>query len=51
MSAVRYAQVVPEGGGLVVFIPGLPVAADGLTVEEAIREWLAVPSRHGTDGT
>jgi predicted RNase H-like HicB family nuclease len=32
------AQVVQEAGGWSVFIPGLPVAADGGTFEEAITE-------------
>lgn len=33
-----HAQVVKEAGGWSVFIPGLPVAADGETFEEAIAE-------------
>lgn len=32
------AQVVPEEGGWSAFIPGLPVAADGATFDEAIDE-------------
>jgi prevent-host-death family protein len=32
------AQVVAEGGGWSAFIPGLPVAADGSTFDEAIDE-------------
>ena len=32
------AQVVQEAGGWSVFIPGLPIAADGGTFEEAITE-------------
>jgi predicted RNase H-like HicB family nuclease len=32
------AQVVHEGGGWSAFVPGLPVAADGATFEEAIDE-------------
>jgi predicted RNase H-like HicB family nuclease len=32
------AQVVQEAGGWSVFIPGLPIAADGGTFEEAIAE-------------
>ncbi|GGP40922.1 prevent-host-death protein [Saccharothrix coeruleofusca] len=32
------AQVVPEAGGWSVFIPGLPVAADGASFDEAITE-------------
>ncbi len=32
------AEVVSEAGGWSVFIPGVPVAADGATFEEAIAE-------------
>jgi predicted RNase H-like HicB family nuclease len=32
------AEVVPEAGGWSVFIPGLPVAADGDTFDAAIKE-------------
>jgi predicted RNase H-like HicB family nuclease len=32
------ARVVPEEGGWSVFIPGLPVAADGTTFDEAIAD-------------
>lgn len=32
------AQVVAEGGGWSVFLPGLPIAADGATFEEALDE-------------
>lgn len=32
------AQVVSEAGGWSVFVPGLPVAADGATFDEAIGE-------------
>lgn len=32
------AQVVAEGGGWSVFLPGLPIAADGATLEEALDE-------------
>jgi predicted RNase H-like HicB family nuclease len=34
------AQVVSEAGGWSVFIPGLPVAADGATFDEAITEMI-----------
>lgn len=30
------AQVIPEADGWSVFIPGLPVAADGATIDQAI---------------
>src|SRR5262250_1896949 len=36
--ALSTAQVVPEEGGWSAFIPGLPVAADGASFEEAIDE-------------
>ena len=32
------AQVVPDGDGWSVFIPGLPIAADGATLDEALDE-------------
>lgn len=32
------AQVVQEAGGWSVFIPGLPIAADGATFDDAITE-------------
>lgn len=32
------AQVVSEGGGWSVFLPGLPIAADGVTYDEALDE-------------
>ena len=32
------AQVVPEAGGWSIFIPGLPVAADGATFDQAVAE-------------
>jgi predicted RNase H-like HicB family nuclease len=35
---VPRTQVVAEAGGWSVFIPGLPVAADGATFEEAVIE-------------
>jgi predicted RNase H-like HicB family nuclease len=34
------AQVVPEADGWSVFIPGLPVAADGASFDEAISEMI-----------
>ncbi|WP_433179488.1 prevent-host-death protein [Actinoallomurus sp. CA-150999] len=37
VSPVR-AQVVAEGGGWSVFLPGLPIAADGTTFDDAIAE-------------
>ncbi|GAA0377036.1 hypothetical protein Acor_30900 [Acrocarpospora corrugata] len=35
------AQVVPEAGGWSIFIPGLPVAADGATFDQAVAEMIA----------
>ena len=32
------AQLVPEAGGWSVFLPGLPIAADGATYDEALDE-------------
>lgn len=34
------AQVVPEAGGWSVFLPGLPIAADGATFDEAVTEMI-----------
>ena len=31
-------HVVPEADGWSVFIPGLPVSADGATIDEAVTE-------------
>jgi predicted RNase H-like HicB family nuclease len=43
------AQVVAEGGGWSVFIPGLPVAADGATFEEAIVEMIDALREYAED--
>jgi predicted RNase H-like HicB family nuclease len=43
------AQVVQEAGGWSVFIPGLPVAADGGTFEEAISEMVAALREYAED--
>jgi hypothetical protein len=37
-ALVPRAQVVPEAGGWSIFIPGLPLAADGSTLNEAVDE-------------
>jgi hypothetical protein len=37
-SPVPTPQVVPEADGWSVFIPGVPVAADGSTLDEALDE-------------
>ncbi len=43
------AQVVAEAGGWSVFIPGLPVAADGATFEEAIVEMIDALREYAED--
>ncbi len=43
------AQVVQEAGGWSVFIPGLPVAADGATFEEAIAEMASALREYADD--
>lgn len=49
-SLVRLrAQVVPETDGWSVFIPGLPVAADGATFDEAIAEMIEALREYADD--
>ena len=43
------AQVVPEAGGWSVFIPGLPVAADGASFDEAIAEMIDALREYAED--
>jgi predicted RNase H-like HicB family nuclease len=43
------AQVVAEAGGWSVFIPGLPVAADGATFDEAISEMVQALREYAED--
>jgi predicted RNase H-like HicB family nuclease len=43
------AHVVPEADGWSVFIPGLPVAADGGTFEEAITEMIGSLREYAQD--
>ena len=43
------AQVVPEAGGWSVFIPGLPVAADGASFDEAISEMVVALREYADD--
>ncbi|OXM50832.1 prevent-host-death protein [Amycolatopsis thailandensis] len=43
------AQVVAEGGGWSVFIPGLPVAADGATFDEALTEMVDALREYAED--
>lgn len=50
MTAVpARAQVVAEAGGWSVFIPGLPVAADGGTLDEAIAEMIDALREYADD--
>jgi predicted RNase H-like HicB family nuclease len=48
LSPVR-AQVVAEAGGWSVFIPGLPIAADGATFDEAISEMIEALREYAAD--
>ncbi|MFC4057540.1 prevent-host-death protein [Planomonospora corallina] len=43
------AEVVAEGEGWSVFIPGLPIAADGSTFEEAIGEMVGALREYAED--
>jgi len=43
------AHVLAEGGGWSVFIPGLPVAADGATFDEAITEMIDALREYAED--
>lgn len=43
------AEAVPEAGGWSVFLPGLPVGADGATFEEAITETLEALREYADD--
>lgn len=43
------AQVIPEAGGWSAVIPGLPVAADGATFEEAITEMVDALREYAED--
>jgi hypothetical protein len=43
------AHVVAESDGWSVFIPGLPVAADGATFEEALTEMITSLREYATD--
>ncbi len=44
-----HAVVVAEGGGWSVFIPGLPVAADGPTFDTAIEEMVQALREYAED--
>ncbi|MFL1380838.1 MULTISPECIES: hypothetical protein [unclassified Nocardiopsis] len=43
------AETVAEGGGFSVFIPGVPVAADGATLEEATAEMVDALREYAED--
>lgn len=43
------AQVVAEAGGWSIFIPGLPVAADGATLGEALDEMILALREYADD--
>ncbi|MDN5747677.1 MAG: prevent-host-death protein [Pseudonocardia sp.] len=43
------AQVVPEAGGWSVFLPGLPVAADAASFDEAIDEFVDALREYAAD--
>ncbi len=43
------AEVVPEAGGWSVFIPGLPVAAEGASFDEAIDEMIDALREYAQD--
>ncbi|MEV0610428.1 hypothetical protein AB0I61_29120 [Polymorphospora rubra] len=43
------AEVVAEAGGWSVFIPGLPLAADGATFDEAINEMVDALREYADD--
>lgn len=43
------AQVVSESGGWSIFIPGLPVAADGATLDEAVTEMIDALRQYADD--
>jgi predicted RNase H-like HicB family nuclease len=43
------AQVVAEAGGWSVFIPGLPIAADGATFDEALDEMIVALREYADD--
>lgn len=44
-----HAQVVPEADGWSIFIPGLPVAADGATFDEAVTEMIDALREYADD--
>ena len=45
------AEVVPEDGGWSVFIPGVPVAVDGASFDEAIEQMVVALREYAEDWT
>jgi predicted RNase H-like HicB family nuclease len=43
------AEVVAEAGGWSIFIPGLPIAADGATFDEAVAEMIVALREYAED--
>jgi predicted RNase H-like HicB family nuclease len=43
------AEVVPEGAGWSIVLPGLPIAADGETFEDALDEMVAALREYAED--
>ena len=43
------AEVIAEGGGWSILLPGLPIAADGETFEEALDEMVAALREYAED--
>jgi predicted RNase H-like HicB family nuclease len=43
------AEVVPEAGGWSVFLPGLPLVADGATFDEAMEEMVQALREYAED--
>jgi predicted RNase H-like HicB family nuclease len=50
-ASLPRAEVVAEEGGWSVFLPGVPVAADGATYTEAIEEMVAALREYADDWT
>jgi len=48
-SLAAHPSAVAEGGGWSVFIPGVPVAADGATFDEAVEEMVDALREYAED--
>jgi len=46
---IAHPMIVEEGGGFSVIFPSLPIAADGSTLEAAVREAVVALSEYATD--